>query len=55
MSLYVTAPRPVGRGFPLLRPQLSVRRIYAAFFNHPAMVASCRIGMVENRANTVYP
>ncbi len=25
----VTAPRPVGRGFPLLRPQPSVRRIYA--------------------------
>ncbi|EAC2055198.1 hypothetical protein E6E08_25000 [Escherichia coli] len=26
---FVTAPRPVGRGFPLLRPQPSVRRIYA--------------------------
>ncbi len=25
----VTAPRPVGRGFPLLRPLPSVRRIYA--------------------------
>ncbi len=26
---WVTAPRPVGRGFPLLRPLPSVRRIYA--------------------------
>lgn len=29
MVATVTAPRPVGRGFPLLRPQPSVRRIYA--------------------------
>ncbi len=28
-GIIVTAPRPVGRGFPLLRPQPSVRRIYA--------------------------
>ncbi len=29
LDKYVTAPRPVGRGFPLLRPLPSVRRIYA--------------------------